>query len=107
MRGVEALEMLHWGIPHLLGAIGAELGQVADRDVELSLAQRASGVMGAARRDAECDWLCGAAFLLLLLRDFLCFGWVEGAPGESFKMADEGASADSMAGRRGGGGAGS
>ena len=35
------------------GSLAAELGRVADRDAELSLAQSAFGVMGAVRRDAE------------------------------------------------------
>ena len=41
------------------GSLAAELGRVADRNAELSLAQRASGVMGAA---LNCDWLCGQPF---------------------------------------------
>ena len=46
------------------------------------------------------DWL-------LLLQDFLCFGWVEGAPGDSFVMAGAGVSANSKTGRRDVGGSGS
>ena len=63
------------------------------------------GSLGRLSGALHSDWLSGVAFLLLLLRDFLCFGWVEGAPGGSFAMASAGVSANSMAGRRGGGGA--
>ena len=60
--------------------------------------------MESAGRTVELRLAVRAAFLLLLLRDFLRFGWMEGAPSDSLKMADEGVSVDSMAGRRGAGG---
>ena len=72
-----------------VGSLASSCGWVAPGIPAFSLAQRSSGVTGAAERGALFSLVALRAFLLLLLRHFLGRDGVRGAPdGTLVAMAD-------------------
>ena len=98
-----------------VGSLASSWGWVAPGIPVFSLAQRSSGVTGAAERGALFSLAALRAFLLLLLRHFLGRDGVRGAPdGMLVAMADAwlslastGILLECIVARRGAGGAGS